>query len=192
MPKYQLPSAAYHLSFNEIQKLLFHTTSFRNRCILKTFFWTGIRREELIKLNIEDIDFERKRITVTGKGGKTRTIPIINEEHLSDLKHLIGRRKKGPVFTGRYGKPFSLQAINYITKKSGEYAGITNPNPRFKNINPHIFRHSIARYLKSKGFSAEWLQNFLAHSYFKTTMDMYGAISINEMQEESDRRLTVI
>jgi integrase/recombinase XerD len=189
MSKYQLPSAAYHLSYNEVQKLLFYTDSFRNRCILKTFFWTGIRREELVNLDIRDIDFKRKRITFVGKGGKTRTVPIINEEHLSDLKHLIGKRKKGQVFTGRNGKPFSLQAINYITRRAGELAKITNPNPRLKHINPHLFRHSIARFLKSKKFSAEWVQNFLGHSSFQTTMDMYGTISIDEMQQEVKKKL---
>ena len=52
-----------------------------------------------------------------------------------------------------------------------------------------IFRHSIARYLKSKVFSAEWIQNFLGHESYKTTMDMYGTISIDEMQEEVVRKL---
>jgi integrase len=37
--------------------------------------------------------------------------------------------------------------------------------------------------LKSKGFTAEWIQNFLGHQSYKTTMDMYGTISIDEMQE---------
>ncbi|UCE08901.1 MAG: site-specific integrase, partial [bacterium] len=50
--------------------------------------------------------------------------------------------------------------INHITAKAGERAGIKNPKPRLKHINPHIFRHSIARYLKNKGFSVEWIQNF--------------------------------
>ncbi|MFX0139898.1 MAG: tyrosine-type recombinase/integrase, partial [Candidatus Hodarchaeota archaeon] len=68
-------------------------------------------------------------------------------------------------------------------------AGIKNPNPRLKHINPHIFRHSIARYLKNKGFSVEWIQNFLGHASYKTTMDMYGTLSIDEMQQEAEMRL---
>ena len=62
--------------------------------------------------------------------------------------------------------------INHITAKAGKKVGIENPNPRFKHINPHIFRHSIARYLKNKGFSVEWIQNFLGHASYKTMMDM--------------------
>jgi len=59
-------------------------------------------------------------------------------------------------------------------KTLGVRAGIDNPNPRLAHLNPHIFRHSIASWLKSRGFSAEWIQNFLGHQSYKTTMDMYG------------------
>ncbi len=71
----------------------------------------------------------------------------------------------------------------------GEKAGINHPRPGREAINPHIFRHSIARFLKSKGFTAEWIQNFLGHESYKTTMDMYGTISIDEMQEIAVRKL---
>jgi len=43
--------------------------------------------------------------------------------------------------------------------------------------------------LKYKGFSAEWIQNFLGHASYKTTMDMYGTLSIDEMQQEVEKRL---
>lgn len=47
--------------------------------------------------------------------------------------------------------------------RAGEKAGIQNLNPALKHINPHLFRHSIARYLRNKEFSAEWIQKFLGH-----------------------------
>jgi integrase/recombinase XerD len=124
-----------------------------------------------------------------GKGGKTRIIPIIDDEFLSDLKHHIGERRAGAVFLSNENKALSLRLVNYIVSKIGEKAGVKNPNPRLKHLNPHILRHSIARFLKSKGFSAEWVQNFLGHESYKTTMDMYGTISIDEMQEVAERKL---
>lgn len=87
------------------------------------------------------------------------------------------------------GRAVSIRLINHIIEKAGEISGIKNPHPGRKHLNPHIFRHSIARYLKSKGFSAEWIQNFLGHESFKTTTDMYGTISIDEMQEIAERKL---
>jgi integrase len=77
----------------------------------------------------------------------------------------------------------SIRRVNDIVETLGEKAGVENPNPRLKHLNPHIFRHSIARFLQSKGFSAEWIQNFLGHESYQTTMDMYGTISLDEMQE---------
>jgi len=195
--KYQQKAAAYPLPLKDIKKLFLATSenysvhSFRDRCLLKTLFWAGLRREEVTRLDVRDIDFERKRIKVNGKGGKVRTVPIIDEEFLSDLKHWIGKNTEGLVF-GSFGQPLSVRAINYITQRAGERAGVENPNPRLTYINPHIFRHSIARYLKSKVFSAEWIQNFLGHESYKTTMDMYGTISIDEMQEEAERKLQAV
>lgn len=184
--KYQLKDGAYHLKYSEVKKILFATQSFRNRCLIKALFWLGLRREEARNLDIRDIDFERQRVSVNGKGGKIRIIPVIDDEFLSDLKHLIGRRTVGAVFLSsnkNKDENLSLPMINKIIRKVGESAKVINPNPRLKHINPHIFRHSIARYLKKKGFSAEWLQNFLGHSSYKTTMDMYGTLSIDEMQD---------
>ena len=192
MPNFQLKPAAYHLQLKDIKKLVFATNSFRDRCLLKTLFWAGLRREEAAQLDVRDIDFERKRMTIRGKGDKTRSVPIVDDELLSDLKHLIGGQTKGAVFPGPNGHPLTVRMINHITKQAGERAGVKNPNPALKHINPHIFRHSIARYLKSKGFSTEWIQNFLGHASFKTTMDMYGTISIDEMQQEAERKLQFV
>jgi site-specific recombinase XerD len=87
------------------------------------------------------------------------------------------------VFLSNQGTALSLRSINYVIEGVAKRAGVENPNPRLQHLNPHIFRHSIARFLKSKGFTAEWIQNFLGHQSYKTTMDMYDTISIDEMQE---------
>ncbi len=189
MANYQLKAGAYHLQLKEIKKLFFSTTSFRNCCMLKFLFLAGLRRKEAIQLDVKDIDFDRKRIKVKGKGNKTRNVPIIDDELFNELKYLLSGRTEGFIFVKSDGKPLTVRMINYITAKAGEKAGVKNPNPRLKYINPHIFRHSIARYLKNKGFSAEWIQNFLGHASYKTTMDMYGTLSIDEMKQEVERRL---
>ncbi len=164
MPKQQLYTAAYHLKPSEVNKIILATNSFRDRCLVKTLYWAGLRRSEIQNLDIRDIDFNRKRITLTGKGNKTRVVPIINDEFLSDLKHLIGAKRQGFVFCYNEGKQFSFMVINNILAKAGRRAGIRNPNPRLKHIDPHIFRHSISRYLKNKGFKP---------SRFRTFWDMH-------------------
>ena len=191
MPQQMRPSA-YHLRQSDIRKLILAATNFRDRTLIKALWWLGLRRHELIALDIRDIDFERKRVTVrAGKGNKTRVIPIIDDEFLGDIKHLIGPRASGPLFCAKGHQAMSLRLVNHIVERVGDAAGITNPNPGRAHLNPHIFRHSIARFLKQKGFSAEWIQNFLGHQSYQTTMDMYGTISIDEMQEIASQKLGV-
>ena len=76
--KHQLAAADYHIRPADMRKLLLAATNFRGRCLIKTLWWLGVRRSELIQLDVRDLDVERKRVTVQeGKGGKTRVIPII-------------------------------------------------------------------------------------------------------------------
>ena len=188
--KHQLAASAYHLKPSDMRKLLLAATNFRDRCLIKTLWWLGVRRRELIHLDIRDLDADRKRIMVReGKGGKTRVIPLIDDEYLSDVLILIGSRKTGPIFLSNRNRIMAPRLVNHIVATLGTKAGVTNPNPRLTHLNPHLFRHSIARFLKSKGFSAEWIQNFLGHESYKTTMDMYGTLSIDEMQEVAVRLL---
>ena len=187
---HQLAASSYHLKPSDVRKLLLSANNFRDRCLIKTLWWLGVRRSELINLDVRDFDEQRKRMTVhKGKGGKTRVIPIINDEYLSDLLILIGGRKTGPIFLSNRHRAMSLRSVNRIVATLGVQAGISNPNPRLTHLNPHLFRHSIARFLKSKRFSAEWIQNFLGHESYQTTMDMYGTLSIDEMQEVAERLL---
>ena len=187
---HQLAASAYHIRPADMRKLLLAATNFRDRCLIKTLWWLGVRRSELIQLDVRDLDVERKRVTVqAGKGGKSRVIPIIDDEYLSDLIILIGNRKTGPIFLSNRNRKMASRSVNHIVETIGAKAGVTNPNPRLTHLNPHLFRHSIARFLKSKGFSAEWIQNFLGHESYKTTMDMYGTLSIDEMQEIAARLL---
>lgn len=82
-------------------------------------------------------------------------------------------------------QPNQNELLVYVgTYTTGESEGIY-----VYRMNPHIFRHSIARYLKGIGLGGEWAQHFLGHSSIKTTMDTYGTISIDEMQEVAAREL---
>ena len=188
--KQQMQASAYHLKPGDIKKLTVAAVNFRDRCLVKTLWWLALRRHEVRALDIRDIDFARKRVTVLkGKGEKTRVVPVIDDEFLSDLQMLIGARKTGAVFLSNEHKALSLRMVNHIVQKLGEKAGVKNPNPRLTHLNPHLIRHSMSRWLKSQGFPVEFVQNFLGHESYKTTMDMYGTMSIDEMQEVAARKL---
>jgi integrase len=83
---HQLPASAYHLKPSDVRKLLLSANNFRDRCLIKTLWWLGVRRSELINLDVRDFDAQRKRMTIPkGKGGKTRVIPIINGPNIEKL-----------------------------------------------------------------------------------------------------------
>lgn len=138
-------------------------------------------------MDIRDVDFEKRRLYIReGKGGKERTIPI-SEDLAGDLRHHVGTRKKGPVFESNKGGKLSERQVNNIVASAGRKAGVENPNPKYKNITCHLFRHSFAREWKKQGGSIESLAKILGHTSVKTTLDEYGTEDIEDVQENYER-----
>ena len=185
---HQLQDSEYHLNPAAIRKVIYATESFRDRCILKTFAQTGIRRAELGALDVRDVDLERRRLQVReGKGSKDRVLPI-TDELASDLAHLIGKRKTGPLFVSLRGTAVSVRQLNRIVTDAGARAGVENPNPKYAGrLTCHLFRHSFARAWKSKGGSIESLAKILGHSSTATTVDLYGTESLDDVQRNYER-----
>ena len=180
--KQQLKDSEYHLSRQDIKKIVNAPVRFRDRCILKTFAQTAIRRFELVNLDVRDVDFDRKVVYIReGKGGKSRTVPI-SEDLLGDLRHQLSARKTGPLFINTRGEELTVRQINNIVAAAGNRAGVENPNPKYKNITCHLLRHSFARHWKKRGGSIESLSKILGHTSVKTTLDEYGTEDLQEVQ----------
>ena len=71
-------------------------------------------------------------------------------------------------------------------------AGIENPNPSLKNINPHLLWHSFSGNAKKEGLRIDVLSLILGHASTKTTMDVYGTPNIDDIQEEYEKKLEII
>lgn len=187
MIKTQHKESEYTLTFKEITLLINGIPDFRDRCILKCLYSCGMRASEVCKLKIEDIDFDRFRINIKeSKGGKTRTIPVIDLTLLQDIKFLIGKNNTGLVFVSKKKpyqiKPMNRRNIGHITHRWGRVLRIKHPNPYHKGLNPHLFRHTAARHLKDLNYPVEFIQNFLGHASYNTTMNEYGTMSITDME----------
>ena len=75
--KQQLAASAYHIKPSDVRKLLLSANNFRDRCLIKTLWWLGVRRHELISLDVRDLDAERKRVTIhKGKGPRSSRGPL--------------------------------------------------------------------------------------------------------------------
>lgn len=181
--KSQQKKSEFTLSEQEVQNLINSTINFEHRVILKFLYWAGLRVFEVSALKVEDIDLERKLIYVRkGKGGKSGTVPFIDSTFHADVRHLIGKRTSGNLFTIR------KRWMQELVRIAGERAGIKNPDPFAKHINAHMLRHTIARHLKKWNYPPEFIKNFLRHSSINTTYDQYGTMGISEMQHIAARR----
>ncbi|MFC2083407.1 tyrosine-type recombinase/integrase [Candidatus Bipolaricaulota bacterium] len=195
---HQNSAAEFTLTPEEVQRLFKAARTDRDKLILQVLYYGGIRRQELCGLDVPDVQFDRQRILIRqndedkegkgGKGNKSRFV-LVPETVLDGLKNYIGPKlRTGPLFKSeRKGKRLSVRGVNHIVASIGERAKITNPNPRLKHINPHLYRHSMARHYLSKGGDIRKLSQLLGHANVAITHAVYGTASEEEMQEEYRR-----
>ncbi len=182
----------FHLTEEQIKLLVRHADKLRDKVIIKMLAYCGLRRFELAKIRIEDINFETRKIQILGKKNIYRLATIFSDQLLEDLKvyiqYVLNNSKKGCLFPAvsslNENEHITPTQINRIVAQAGHKAHLSNPIPELKNINPHIFRHSCARILKDRGLSLEVIQKVLGHLSYKTTMDLYGTKSISDMDKE--------
>ena len=175
--KSQYQRGQYPLSKDEVINIINSTDNFRDRCIIKSLYYGGMRVNECVTLQKDRIDLNRKIISILGKGDKFRTIPFLESGYYADIKHYLTLVKDNILF------PMSTRNVQKMLIKYSERAGIKNPCPFATHVNPHIFRHSIARHLKDDNYPLEFIRNFMGHESIKTTMDVYGNITIHDMQK---------
>jgi integrase len=179
--------SVYHLSEEDIRKIILFAPSLRDRVVIKILANTGIRRGELRDIDIQNIEFDKRRLHVMhGKGDKQRSVPV-DPDTLQDIKFFIGNRVSGRLITSSKQEGISLKQINEICTKCGQLAGVRHPNPAKSGITPHLFRHSFARKMLKKGMRMEEVQKILGHASIKTTIDVYGTPGMDSVQESYDK-----
>ena len=143
-----------------------------SRLIVSMLYGLGIRRAELISLNIEDVDFGRNVIKVRGKGDKMREIPIIGticEEILLYLKAVevlvaCKRSLKEPLLLTYTGKRLYPGYVDKVVKKElSSVSGITGRK------SPHVLRHTLATQLLDNEADLNSIKELLGHSSLAAT-----------------------
>jgi integrase/recombinase XerD len=186
----------YYLGMDEVNEIIAAAKNIKESVVLKLLARTGMRRFELANLKVRDVDFERKRVFISrGKGGndndpKSRTVPI-DTDTLQTIKFYLESRKTGFLVQSnkKSSEGISLSQINRIVANCAKRTGISNPNPKLQHMNPHIFRHSFIRASLSKGISFNIIQEIAGHTDARTTLQMYGKPSINDIQKQYEERL---
>ncbi|MCK4246340.1 tyrosine-type recombinase/integrase, partial [Candidatus Bipolaricaulota bacterium] len=97
------------LSKEDVRKLVDSAISVRDRVLIKMLYYTGMRREEVCNLGVEDVDLLKPQIAI--QQSRARTVPI-PKDLARDLRTLIGHRKSGPVFVSHRGSKIAPRTIN--------------------------------------------------------------------------------
>ena len=143
-----------------------------SRTVISTLYGLGLRRSELIGMNIGDVDFGRKVVKVRGKGDKMREIPLIvslSEEILLYLKAVEvvceGKRSlKEPLFVTYSGRRLYPMYVDRLVKKElGGVKGLTGRK------SPHVLRHSLATELMNGETDLNSIKELLGHSSLAAT-----------------------
>ena len=166
------------LSEDEVAKLIKSATSAYHRVIITTLYATGMRRSELARLKVEDIDSERMVIHVRqGKGGKDRDVTL--SPRLLEVLRDYWKWRKPQVYLFpsllRPDKPITSKTIWYAVREAARRAGIK------KKITPHTLRHSWATHLLERGTDLKTIQVLLGHVDLEATT-IYLHLSQRYMQ----------
>ena len=160
----------------------------RMRAMLELFYSSGLRRQEVLNLELSDIDRQRRVILVRlGKGKKDRYVPL-GERALHWLdKYLVEARPKlddNPqqplLFVSINGTRLHANCISSQVRKMMNHAGIT------KAGSCHLFRHTAASLMLDAGASIRHIQAILGHESLSTTQ-IYTHVSIGKLCEVHDR-----
>ncbi|MBS3122459.1 tyrosine-type recombinase/integrase [Candidatus Woesearchaeota archaeon] len=150
------------LNKEEITSLFNVTLNLKHRFLLMILYYTGIRLNEVVNLQWEDFDFERKTIHLkVAKGTKDRIIFL--HKKIEDLIQNFGLRKEGLVFQSNLGKKYNLRSVQMIVRHAAKKAGIS------KRVTPHTLRHSFATHLLEAGADIRHIQKLLGHANLQTT-----------------------
>lgn len=164
------------LSKSEVKRMLELTQNPKHYCILSLLYGTGMRVGEIVKLKMEDIDFERKQIHIfRGKGAKDRYVML--PESLIDALTRQRKLKKTDdfVFTNGRGGRMIERTIDKVVKQAVERAEIS------KKVSPHTLRHSFATHLLEQGTDIRYIQELLGHAKLQTTQ-IYTHVAANNLE----------
>jgi len=154
---------------DEPERLLAATTTARDRVLLMTGLYLGLRVSEICKLQIEDVDLRRRVAFVReGKGMKDRAIPI-PKPFAPILRGWIGGRQTGYVFPSPRGGRLTNRAVQKLVKRMAAKAGLREAG-KPRKYHPHKLRHAYATRLLQTGADIKEVQDLLGHASLQTTM----------------------
>lgn len=194
MPSKRLPKA---LGYGDIERLLAcagddSPVGLRDRALLEFLYGTGTRISEAVGLDVDELDAASRIVTVTGKAGKQRRVPLGDYALQAVDAYLVrGRpalladaprlgsprsaRTTHRLFINARGGPLSRQSAWGVLHRAADRAGLAG-------VSPHTLRHSYATHLIERGADVRVVQELLGHASVTTTQ-IYTLVTVDTLRE---------
>jgi len=168
----------------------------RNRMIMILLYDAGVRVQELVDLKVSDLQLQAKNpfIIVTGKGSKTRSVPLMDKTvaHLREYLRRFHSRssddlKQPLLYSFRSGAPnkLSTDTVGVMLKNCARSARRTCSDVP-ERVHPHLFRHTRAMDLYRAGMPLSYIAEFLGHASMNTT-DIYASATVEMLREALEK-----
>ncbi|MDA2918504.1 site-specific tyrosine recombinase XerD [Desulfobacterota bacterium AH_259_B03_O07] len=176
------------LSIDDVEKLISSPDcssleGMRDNAMLEILYATGIRVSELVKLELNSVNFELGYLVVFGKGAKERIVPTgdksrnsLNQYLQFSRPNILKNRTSPYLFVTRRGGGLTRQGFWKIIRNHSIKSGITKPT------SPHTLRHSFATHLLQRGADLRTIQLMLGHSDISTTQ-IYTHVANERLKE---------
>ena len=154
----------------------------RDAAVMALLYGSGLRISEALGLKRRDVPLPGAGdvLVVTGKGNKTRMVPVLQKvlalvaDYVAICPHPLP--SEGPIFVGARGKPLSPRIIQLTMERLRGALGLPD------SATPHALRHSFATHLLSRGGDLRAIQELLGHSSLSTTQ-IYTGIDTERLLE---------
>jgi len=142
----------------------------RDRAVVELLYASGLRISELANARLENFSADEGILRVTGKGNKTRLVPVGRKARealaayiSAERPNLVKRRSGSEIFLSTRGTKLTTARIWQIVKTRARQSGLS------VNVYPHLLRHSFATHLLGNGADLRIIQEMLGHADISTT-----------------------
>ncbi|MGV8091480.1 MAG: tyrosine-type recombinase/integrase [Mangrovibacterium sp.] len=170
----------------------------RNLALLSLMYDTGARVSEIINLTPQCIRLDKPyTVVITGKGNKTRVVPIMEEQlmilktYMTESNLLLPENLQHPLFANCWGEKLTRAGVSSILNTYTKMARIINPTLIPEKISCHGLRHSRSMHLLQAGVNLVYIRDLLGHVNIQTT-EVYARADSKEKREAIEKAYTKV
>lgn len=155
------------------------------KAVIILLYSSGLRVSELCSLKVQDLYAQERVLRITGKGNKTRMIPINEvtlkslEKYRTKVRNIWVKTARNEFFINSRGNPLSRNYVYNLIKRKNEQLGFSNA------LSPHSYRHTYASHLLEGKADLRIVQELLGHSNIRTTQ-IYTHIESDRLKKSYD------